>query len=696
MVKHPDDPMADLLRAHLRAARACEELSSPGAVNMQDKAMAECLEAVEQHEVDCPTSVKQMLVQREVNRWSSRPDKYERTEEMLNVIRPWADRSNGEDESDDFKTKAPLMRCVEGSQLDKAHRWKEYLVNNLLLPILKTGEAGLAECERLSAAVIAHIEGAGEADEAYETPMNDMLILFRCVLSIVKGYWVEGCDVDELSRFERSVADKGSNNVIGAAAATIMEVDAYKQKKKELREFAATTKMHLPRIRKSMEELRARTGPVSATTLSAHLDTLGFIEGKVSDGLREDLACVVEAAVKEAASYEVSRLASGEVPSADAALWTGVLQSYMNIFGNTEEVASLLAALRARESDLNQKASLQAFADACKAGLAALTPFGPCLDPASMAALIETGSAIKDLRAPVKDNDIDNFMTALAKEIASCEAPDNLAGAAQLFNLLEEVSFVAPVVRLSGCYLPTKAVFAVSSRIVGLFGLAPTTADLGAISDDIVASLHACMLVFDASSIELGEVWRSQNFFQKATQKLSALASKIAEAAFQKQLTEIEACEAALKPIAAGGENGESWTIGLEVDPNTTLKTLHSHAELTLLRASGKQVTTAAENMAAALARWKHLCELHGTSVQSKVKDHDFAEENDLVRRARATTIEAILITKFSADSMTSMKAKGIALSNIKRATAWGCLDLLQPNLLAATQEATMARFKWA
>lgn len=117
-----------------------------------------------------------------------------------------------------------------------------------------------------------------------------------------------------------------------------------------------------------------------------------------------------------------------------------------------------------------------------------------------------------------------------------------------------------------------------------------------------------------------------------------------------------------LRPIAGGADDGEVWDEGAP----KTMKALLEHAKLTLMRADGPAVKSAAahlENELANLARTHDIF----SSLQSADDTAMCSMAKDLLMRARATIAEAILVDNFSKNADNPLRMKTVSKTQLTR-----------------------------
>ena len=180
-VNHADPQMqlqGDLLRDYLDKCTHAVNLASRLS-ELDDEQLTVALTAMDQCGEELPTPIKNQVVKRRV----AALRKKKQYVQMLKVASPWQFCGH---ESTDFDSLSPAYCMVEGSSHDKAMIYATMLVEEVLLPMVKEGEAGVKSVESFCSSALASFdEISSEVSDDYDQVIVKLAVLFRAFLGLV-------------------------------------------------------------------------------------------------------------------------------------------------------------------------------------------------------------------------------------------------------------------------------------------------------------------------------------------------------------------------------------------------------------------------------------------------------------------------------------------------------------------------------
>ena len=175
-----------------------------------------------------------------------------------------------------------------------------------------------------------------------------LLNIFRVVLSITKGFYVEGCSVDDLQRFEKSKSAKDSKHVSGVVAATLEETTAVQKRIEDLKKYGTQTLRHLDELQAPIVALASGGKNMHVESLMKQISFFATVDGKVAPSLVMEFRDALLPLVLREAAEESEKVLNGRESAAPDIL-ANFAQQAQRLFGSNIILTMLLDRVRERE-----------------------------------------------------------------------------------------------------------------------------------------------------------------------------------------------------------------------------------------------------------------------------------------------------------------------------------------------------------
>ena len=689
----------DVLQAHLDAVDAALALHRGAIAKLDMPKLEKCLDTLIYQSVDFPTAVKLELVERHLVLWQNRPDRFSKVSAMLEMIKPWYELPDEEDdvaEPPSFNPKVPTMCAIEGSAVEKCKRFRETLVKDILAPTLRQGGEAAQSTQELCVAVLEHLHNIGSIDDNYGETVHELLIIFRCVLSIFRCTYVEGCGHVEMEALMGSAGIKSTKNMKSVVASTILQTPYLETQRAMLAKYATSTKLHKPAICTALKDLVVAGDKNTAAAIANGFAVLSRAAEKVAPGTCDELDELLKIRVASWVAETLTAVEGEGSASVDLQVAGDILSSAMALWGPDQERNELMHAVRKSQETADNMGKLRSLEEACQNALLTLEASGPSFVSFDCDSLHSDAAKVEGLHDVATSDVVKKFVQALASALVATAAVD-LPRAKAGVDLLERLVSWSDEVSLDEGACRAERLQRALSSACGMLTHAR----------GVEKSLAAGTAVCDKSFLEL-KVILKKGVADFACFGDAPLRSRIINPAVnecestievaKKRRVDIVAVEATdiikggLANLAGGMNDGSHWADGFA---GIDFKALYLHAGETLLKAPGSKIKRMVDELDEALERFQNMCDMHEEPLELDKAPEWYREALLIAKRARATVIEAVALEVLSKHHGNPVKLKALVKTQIAQADRKSCSGNINGIVRANMAKALEFTFTW-
>lgn len=327
---HGGDPDIGLLKAHLRAIDAAVALQLKGSSRVSDTALEMHLTTLDKAGVDFPSEVKLDLVDRAVESWHKDPKKYERVHVLLQTIEPWLDEG---DDKRLFVPKEPRLSATDGSPGDRLEYFRNALVKRVLIPLINGGQKSAKATETVCISALKRFQSIEEIPDDYGEALGEMFVVFRVVLTLLKGDFAQGASQGDFDRLSAALVQRTSRNLLSVVANVLDQNDWYKSQEEAFTRFAVPTREHRPAIDEALMSLAADGETTTVQRIIEHMRLIERVSGKVRQSVLEPFEQWVEDTLRNIVHRTQNQLQKGQGLSDNHDDFTSMLNLAVKLFG---------------------------------------------------------------------------------------------------------------------------------------------------------------------------------------------------------------------------------------------------------------------------------------------------------------------------------------------------------------------------